>query len=339
MSNDRLIGRKGRDLVSIPIPQIDIPHFRFGGPGSGVGQGRGEPGDQVAPGEPDGGNGGRKAGDQPGQHILEVEMTLDELADILGEELELPRIRPKQRNNVLGEVYRYTSARRVGPESLRLFRATYTTALKRMIAAGIYDPLDPVVLPVKEDKRYRSRKCYPRPESNAVVFYMMDVSGSMSDERKRLVRLTAFWIDTWLQRHYQNVINRYIVHDAAAKEVNADVFYTIRESGGTKISSAIQLCSALIERDYCPEDWNLYGFHFSDGENWGDDDDVCRKILVDGLLPTLNMFCYGQVKGWDYAQKFMSVINEIETDNILTASIEKDDDIYTAIKIFLGKGL
>jgi uncharacterized protein len=95
MTQGELIGKKGKDLVSIPLPQIDLPHFRFGRNMGGVGSGEGQVGDPVG-GQPQDGNGQGEAGDQPGEHMLEVDLTLDELAKILGEELELPNISPKR---------------------------------------------------------------------------------------------------------------------------------------------------------------------------------------------------------------------------------------------------
>src|SRR5207248_748032 len=166
-----MIGKKGKDLVSIPLPQIDIPQFRYGTKGSGgVGQGPGQPGQPLTPGQEPGSG----AGDQPGGHILEVELTMEEMASILGEELALPRIEP-------------------------------------------------------------------------------------------------FWIDTWIKAHYQGVETVYIIHDAVAQEVDEHTFYHTRESGGTKISSAYALADKVINQRYTPDSWNVYAFHFSDGDNWGDD--------------------------------------------------------------------
>jgi sporulation protein YhbH len=336
MTNSELIGRRGKDLVSIPIPEIELPHFRFGEPRGGVGQGEGGIGTPIGQGDP--GDGSGPPGDQPGAHILEVELTLQELAEILGEELELPRIQPKDKRNVEGEITRYTGLRRVGPESLRHFKRTYREALKRQLITGSYDPQNPVIIPIHDDKRYRSWKVYPRPESNAVILYMMDVSGSMTQRKKELVRLTAFWIDTWLQAHYQNLTTRYIVHDAAAKEVDAHTFYHIREGGGTRISSAYELCYQIIRQDYDPEGWNLYAFHFSDGENFGGEDDERCLELLDALLPRVNLFCYGQVRS-SYGHQFIETLAQIDDERLATARIEDDDDIYSAIKVFLGKGL
>ncbi len=339
ISNSELIGRRGKDLVSIPIPQIELPSFRFGDNGEGVGQGEGDVGTPVGRGEAEGGSGG-KGGDQPGRHILEAEFTLEELAELLGDELELPRIDPKGKHNVEGEIMRYTGIRRVGPEGLRHFKRTYREALKRQMASGSYEKDHPAIIPIREDKRYRSWKVYPRPDSSAVIFYMMDVSGSMTDRKKELVRLVSFWIDTWLRAHYKNLTARYIVHDYFAHEVDADTFYHIREDGGTQISSAYRLCLDIINKDYCDNDWNMYAFQFSDGENSGNEDDQrCLSLIKDELLPSMNLFCYGQVQSEaDYL--FRNVLNKnIEDEKVATAQINEEEDIYTAIKAFLGKGL
>jgi uncharacterized sporulation protein YeaH/YhbH (DUF444 family) len=324
-------------LISIPVPQIELPHFRFGEPRGGVGQGAGEVGQPLGPAQP--GDGGGQAGGDPGQHLLEMELTLAELADLLGEELELPRIQPKGKHNVQGEVVRYTGARRVGPESLRFFKRTYREALKRQLASGTYNAAQPAIVPIRDDKRYRSWRLVPKPDSNAVILYMMDVSGSMTHRKKSLVRLAAFWIDTWLKAHYKNLAARYIVHDAAAHEVDGETFYRIRESGGTRISSAYELCRQIIERDYPPQDWNLYAFHFSDGENYGGEDDRrCRALLEEALLPAVNLFAFGQVRSAP-GHQFMHTLLAIEHERLATAVINDDDEIYDAIKAFLGKGL
>ena len=144
VTHGELIGRKGRDLVSIPIPQLDVPHFRYGQNGSGgVGQGDGEEGDPVGSGDPQDGDGRGQAGGDPGGHILEVEVSLEELAQIMGDELELPRIEPKGKANIIDEKTRYTSIRRTGPESLRHFKRTYMEALRRQISSNSYNASRP----------------------------------------------------------------------------------------------------------------------------------------------------------------------------------------------------
>src|SRR3954465_9272104 len=152
-SRGEMIGKKGKDLVSIPLPQIDAPQFRYGQKGSGgVGSGAGQPRPprRAGKGDPGGGAGGRGGGP-----ILEAELTMEEMAAILGEELSLPRIEPRGKKNIVTRRDKYTSIRQVGPESLRHFKRTFKRALKRQISSGTYVPEDPLVIPVRQDKQYR----------------------------------------------------------------------------------------------------------------------------------------------------------------------------------------
>lgn len=340
ITRGEVIGKQGKNFVSIPIPQIDIPKFKYGQQNSGgVGQGPGDAGSPVG-GQPGQGE-GAEAGSEAGEHPLEVDVTLEELAQILGEELELPNIEPRGKKNLQTESARYTGIDRRGPESLRHFKRTFKQALKRQIAAGLYNPERPVVIPIHEDKRYRSSKTRAIPESNAVIVYMMDVSGSMGNEQKEIVRIESFWIDTWLRSQYRDLETRYVVHDAVAREVDQYTFFHLRESGGTKISSAYALCADIVEKDYDPESWNIYPIHFSDGDNWGGDDTAyCMKLLKEKIMMWSNVFCYGQVKSAYGSGQFLKDLKKefSEGEKILLSEINSRDDIYSSIKTFLGKG-
>ncbi|MCH8872999.1 DUF444 family protein [candidate division KSB1 bacterium] len=339
ITQGELIGKKGKELVSIPVPQIRLPHFRYSSKkAGGVGQGKGEIGTAIGRGD-DGQIPG--AGDAPGQHILEVDVSLEELAEMLAEELELPNIEAKGKKNITSDKDKYTGISQVGPESLRHFKRTYKQALKRQLISGTYNPLDPVIIPVREDKRYRSWKVTSKPESNAVIIYMMDVSGSMGDEQKEIVRIESFWIDTWLNYQYKNIETRYIIHDAVAREVDKETFYHTRESGGTIISSAYKTADKMINELYNPNDWNIYLFHFSDGDNWGEiDTDECVMLLKENLLPKINLFCYGQVESPYGSGQFIRDLEDflLDEENIVLSEIPDKDGIYDSIKDFLGKG-
>jgi len=341
VTHGEMIGRKGRELVSIPLPQLDVPHFRYGKNGSGgVGQGEGEEGTPVGQGDGEGGNG--QAGGEPGGHILEVDVSLEELAAILGDELALPRIEPKGKADVTQLKSRYTSIRRSGPESLRHFKRTYMEALRRQISSNSYQGHNPLIVPIREDKRYRSWNTINQPEANAAIIYMMDVSGSMTDDQKQIVRTAAFWLDTWLKSQYDGVEPRYIIHDAAAKQVDEETFYHTRESGGTRISSAYKVAADLIQRDFPPSEWNIYCFQFSDGDNWGEDNEKSLQLLRESLLPHVNLFCYGQVESpygsGEYIRSLQHGFGD-EHEKLVTTEIENKEGIYDCLKCFLGKGV
>jgi hypothetical protein len=338
VTQGEMIGRKGKDLVSIPLPQLDIPHFRYGkNESGGVGSGDGEEGKAIARGEDEGEG---VAGDQPGSHIMEVDVSLEELAEIMADELELPRIEPKGVADITQSKARYRSIRRVGPESLRHFKRTYVAALRRHISEGVYNPAKPRLNLIKDDRRYRSWEQVAEPEANAAVIYMMDVSGSMTDVQKEIVRTTAFWIDTWLKSQYDGVERRYIIHDAAAKEVDEETFYHTRESGGTRISSAYRVCMQVLQEQFPVDDWNIYVFQFSDGDNWGEDNGQAMEMLKNGILPSCNLYCYGQVESpygsGEYIRALQSAIEDDE--RVVLAEIEDREAIYDSIQMFLGKG-
>ncbi|WP_338864146.1 DUF444 family protein [Myxococcus stipitatus] len=336
-----MIGKKGKDAISIPIPFIDIPRFKYGHKEQGgVGQGDGEVGQQLGPGAVEPGD-GHQAGQGEGDHALEVDVTLEELAQILGEELQLPHIERRHNEKIVTQKIRYTGINTTGPESLRHFKRTFKQALRRQIAAGTYDPARPVIIPTREDRRYRSYKLQDLPETNAVIIYMMDVSGSMGDEQKEIVRIESFWLDTWLRHQYKGLEARYIIHDAVAREVDRDTFFHTRESGGTMISSAYKLCRDIIQADYPKSAWNIYPFHFSDGDNWSADDTrQCIEMLRNDVLPNVNQFAYGQVESPYGSGQFIKDLREAvgDTPNVALSEIADKDAIYASIKDFLGKG-
>ena len=346
VTKGELIGQREKDFVKIPLSRIDIPTFRFGSKNDekGVGQGDGEAGEsQQGPGPAGSGQGqaGGQAGENEGQHSLEIEISFDELANILGEKLELPNIQPKGTSQLITEKNKYSGIAPVGPDGLRKFKQTYKKALARYISTGNYNSENPVIIPIRKDFQYRTVKKMQLPHTKAVVIYMMDVSGSMGEEQKEIVRLESFWINMWLKKHYKGLETRFIIHDAAAKEVTEDIFFKTSESGGTLISSAYKLCQQIIQADYPTSEWNIYPFHFTDGDNWsGEDTRLCMQLLKDFFLPNVNVFSYGQVESKYGSGQFLKDLQKefLDDDRMTLSQIESRDKILDSIKDFLGKG-
>lgn len=337
IKSQEMLGRKGNEYISIPISRITLPQFEHDFDKKNK-QGKGQQG--KGKGQAQEGEKG-KAGSAPGDHIMEVDVSLEELAAIMGEELELPRIEPKgQKQHIEEKKEKYTGIRSVGPNSLRHFQRTFKQALIRNIVAGNYDPINPIIMPIKDDVRYRSSKTVFEKAASAAIIYIMDVSGSMGSDQKEIVRTESFWIDTWLRSQYKEIASRYIIHDAQAKEVDQDTFYNTRESGGTIISSAYTLCEQIIQDAYAPNQWNIYIFHFSDGDNWSSEDTLkCMDIVQNRFLPFVNLFCYGQVESQYGSGQFLKDIeSKIKSDQVITSKIDTKDDIYESIRTFLGKG-
>jgi uncharacterized sporulation protein YeaH/YhbH (DUF444 family) len=337
ITRDDLIGKSENDFIKIPIHRIDIPHFKFG---SGEEEGVGMGGEGQGDGQGQPGN-GQEAGDQSGEHQL-MDFSVEELATMLGDELNLPRIEPKgNKANTVIEGYKYSSRANQGPEGLKHFKSTYKKSLKRLLSSGQYDPENPIVIPQKADKIYKSYKPILKPQAQAVIFYLMDVSGSMGDEQKTIVKIETFWINAWLKKHYPKLETRFIIHDAKAQEVDEKTFFNTQESGGTVISSAYDLTKQIIKSEYALDEWNIYMLHFSDGDNWsGDDTQKCIKMLNDEILKVVNLFGYGQVDSRHGSGGF---INDLRKglgshEKVVLSSIQGREHILKSIKEFLGSG-
>ncbi len=149
--------------------------------------------------------------------------------------------------------------------------------------------LDPI------DLRYRSRIRVAVPTSKAVMFCLMDVSGSMDEGRKELSKRFFILLYLFLTRHYERIELVFIRHHTQAAEVDEDEFFHARETGGTVVSSALVLMEEIIRARYAPGEWNIYGAQASDGDNWHHDSGRCRELLGDKLLPLVRYFAYVQV--------------------------------------------
>ncbi len=149
--------------------------------------------------------------------------------------------------------------------------------------------LDPI------DLRYRSRVKVPVPTSKAVMFCLMDVSGSMDEGRKELSKRFFILLYLFLTRHYEKIDLVFIRHHTQAQEVDEQNFFHARETGGTVVSSALVLMEEIIRARYNPAEWNIYGAQASDGDNWHHDSGRCRELLGEKLLPLCRYYAYVQV--------------------------------------------
>ncbi len=162
--------------------------------------------------------------------------------------------------------------------------------------------LDPI------DLRYRSRVRVPVPTSKAVMFCLMDVSGSMDESRKDLAKRFFILLYLFLTRHYERIDIVFIRHHTQAQEVDEQNFFHATETGGTVVSSALVLMEEIARARYPTAEWNVYGAQASDGDNWHHDSGRCRELLADKILPLCRYFAYVQVAEeeqnlWDeYAQ-------------------------------------
>ena len=145
------------------------------------------------------------------------------------------------------------------------------------------------------DLRYVNRIRQPQPSSRAVMFCVMDVSGSMDEQRKDLSKRFFILLYLFLTRNYEHIEVVFIRHHTRADEVDEETFFHSQESGGTVVSSALELMQKIIEERYPSNEWNIYGAQASDGDNWNDDSPKCRAILEQSILPLSRYFAYIQV--------------------------------------------
>lgn len=301
----------------------------------GVGSGEGKPGDVIGrePGALGPGS-GPGAGDQPGIDYIEVDVTLEELAAMAFEDLGLPYLENKRKQEVESDAFEFTDLRKTGPFSNLDKRRMMRENIKRNAARGDPHFKDPSM----DDLRFRTWNITTRQEDNAVVMAMMDVSGSMGTREKFIARTFYWWMTRFLKTKYNNVDIVYISHHTEAKEVSGDEFFYKGESGGTKCSSAYKLALDITDERYNPNDWNIYPFHFTDGDNWPSDNQECVEITKK-LLERSNQIGYGEIRAsdWHSGSSLMKEFDQIKDPKFTKATLKDEKDTFPVLKQFFKK--
>lgn len=187
-----------------------------------------------------------------------------------------------------------------------------------------------------DDLRYKTWDDITIPHSNAVIIAMMDTSGSMGTFEKYCARSFFFWMTRFLRRQYEKVEIVFLAHHTEAKEVSEQDFFTRGESGGTICSSAYQKALEIIDSRYPPAKYNIYPFHFSDGDNLTSDNERCVKLIGE-LLQRSNMFGYGEVNQYNRSSTLMSAYRHLKQEQFMHYVIKDKKEVYQALKVFFGK--
>ena len=145
------------------------------------------------------------------------------------------------------------------------------------------------------DLRYYNRVVQPKPTTQAVMFCLMDISGSMDQNKKDIAKRFFILLYLFLKRTYEKIEIVFVSHHTIAKEVTEDEFFYSRETGGTVVSSALRLMNDIMQDRYPSADWNIYAAQASDGDNWNDDSPICRKLLTENIMPYLQYFAYIEI--------------------------------------------
>jgi uncharacterized sporulation protein YeaH/YhbH (DUF444 family) len=184
------------------------------------------------------------------------------------------------------------------------------------------------------DLKFNVNKKEPQPSSKAVMFCLMDVSGSMDQRTKDIAKRFFILLYLFLQRNYEKTDVVFIRHHSTAKEVDEQEFFYSRETGGTVVSSALRLMQEIIEDRYPVNEWNIYGAQASDGDNWTNDSPICHDLLNERLLPLLQYYCYIEItdRGHQELWQFYEKLIETNPESFAMRGIEDYADIYPVFR-------
>ena len=351
VAEESIIGQSGKKKIKIPVRGIKEFQFIFGkNQGSkGVGSAQGQDikkGQKIKEGKKKKGKGGKpqKSGNEKGEEFYDVEISLDELAKYLFDDLNLPDLEKKANNTITAEKIKRKGYRTKGIRARLSKKETLKNKIKRQKQAvknGSYDPQGDERFPFHdEDLKYKHIDIKHKPITNAVIFFVMDVSGSMSKNKKFLARSFFFLLYQFIRYRYEKIDIVFISHTTEAKEVNEDDFFQRASSGGTFISSGLQKAQEIINERYNPASWNLYTFHCSDGENWSEDNEKA-KIAMQTLIDICQLSGYIQIiPDGDkvYGKEMAEVFQPLITDNFKVLKLSKKKDIWPQFaKLFGGK--
>ena len=354
LSEESIVGETKNKKFKIPIRGIKEYQFVFGNNNTGVATGTGQEkrGDRIGSGDEGNGKSGNKgAGNSKGDDVYETEITLEELMDYIVEDLDLPNLDKKKYSEILSD----SSARRRGyqrhginPRLAKKKTVMAKAARKQgkrraLIEAGVEEEGIEEELerfPFREeDMRYYRVKTKPKKESNAVMIFIMDVSGSMDSSKKYLARSLFFVLATFIKRKYNNIAFEFISHTTVAKRVNEYEFFHKAESGGTYISSGVNMALELIKEKYPPSVWNIYPIYASDGDNWSEDNERAMEA-VKKLCEISNMFGYAELLPSTYSTTMYYRFNKEITDKKFVSVIVKEKkNLWDALKTMLSKEL
>jgi sporulation protein YhbH len=345
IAEENIITSKDTKKIRVPVKYLDMWRFKFGRIKDEVwaGHGEGNPGDSIVEKAIKGNAGG---GSTPGEDVYEEEVEKEEIIEMMLEDLDLPWLEKKDKTIEIETediVFQDISKRGIpsNVDKRKTVRENIMrNAKKGKACIGGFRP---------SDLRYRVWEHIIEQHSNAAIILMMDRSGSMTSERKYIVKSFYWWMVNFLRLKFKNVEIIFIAHHTDASEVKEEDFFALSQSGGTMVSSAFTLAKKIIEERYPPAIWNNYVFSFSDGGNWHDDNKKCLQAVKD-IVPLCQAVGYGEVRVsdefWFWTTKALNdqslLANIFEEDSELSdnerfmvTTIEKREDIYTSLKDFL----
>lgn len=338
VSEESIIMSNGKSITRVPIRSLDEYKLRYNYDKSkhvGQGDGGSEVGDVIGrlpANQGKQGSGKGEAGERPGIDFYEADVSMLEIEELFFKELELPNLKKKQDANIFSESIEYRDIRKKGLMGNIDKRRTILSAIKRNAMTGKAQ-----INPIHEDDlRFKTWETIVKPESKAVVLALMDTSGSMGVWEKYIARSFFFWMTRFLRTKYEKVDIEFIAHHTEAKVVTEEEFFSKGESGGTICSSAYRKALEVIEESYPPSNYNIYPFHFSDGDNLTSDNKRCVS-LVKEIMSMANFFGYGEINPYNRKSTLMNAYQDLTDEKFSHFILKQKRDVYFAMKHFFSK--
>ena len=292
VSEESIIGQDGKKKIKIPVRGIKEYQFVYGDNGSGkgnpqVGSAKDVQKGQVIQKKEKGNKPGKgdRAGNEAGEESYEVEIDIEEMSGYLFDDLNLPDLEKKKLKQMVADKFKRSGYRKQGINSRLSKKKTMLQRLKRKKAAvknGTYDEESNERFPFHQsDMRYKHIKTVQKESDAAVVFFVMDVSGSMSKHKKYIARSFFFLLYHFLRHKYNKIEIQFISHTTEAQVTDEDKFFNRVSSGGTHMSSGVEKAIELCKETYHPNSWNIYTFHCSDGDNWSEDNQKYADSIME----------------------------------------------------------
>lgn len=352
ISEEAIIGKGAKNTVKIPVRSLKEWRFKYGPRDDGVGQSEeAQQGDEFQIGGKKPGK-GDQAGDQDGETIIEIDVDMDYLIEMMFEDLELPFLDEKKLSELKVETHTHWKGLKPHGIEPRLdLEASYIEKLTRQMASkrakknlsvDVSEEFGKLAkkFPFRdEDLLYHSVATKQEPQSNAVIFALMDVSGSMGSWKKYLAKAFLFLLYRFIKLKYQNVEIVFIAHHTKAFEVPEADFFHLGESGGTMISSAPALVLKLIETRYPPHLWNIYSVHCSDGDNYSSDNSHAVETYK-ALLKVANLVGFVEIAE-ENSQRTLSgamgniLAEAIEDPHFQIIRLQDKQDVWSGFREFM----
>ena len=348
VAEESIIGKDGKKKIRIPVRGIKEYRFVYGDNESNRKVGS-APDKDIRKGQKIGDNqqqrarGENQSGNEPGSEYYDVEITLEELSEHLFSGLELPELEKKALKKIMSEKIKRKGYRPQGILPRLDKKKSAIARIKRKKAASKRSEFDEQEKFSfhDEDLTYRNYKQSKKECSNAIIFFVMDISGSMTKEKKFMARSFYFLLYHFIRSKYIHTEIVFVAHDTSGYEVSEDQFFTRGHSGGTFVSAGLKLVNQIIRKRYHPESWNIYIFQCSDGDNWSEDN---KKTIdmVESLKKISQLIGYCEIVPGDSNDgsrkgRLSELYRPLTDKKLKSAMISKKSDIWHAFKKFFVK--